>query len=107
MGLETSAQSPAPVRQIANLISQYVDRLGTVWVEGQIAQISRRPGLNTVFLTLRDPVADISVPVTCPRTVIDGLATPLTEGSSVVVHGRPSYYANRGSMSLAVREIRM
>ena len=104
---ESTPESPAPVRAVANAISQWIDRLGTVWVEGQIAQISRRPGLNTVFLTLRDPVADLSIPVTCPRTVIDGLATPLTEGSSVVVHARPSFYANRGSLSLAVREIRM
>jgi exodeoxyribonuclease VII large subunit len=105
--LETSPQSPAPVRQIANLISQYVDRLGAVWVEGQIAQISRRPGLNTVFMTLRDAVADISVPLTVPRDRVDGLATPLVEGASVVVQAKPSYYANRGSFSLAVREIRM
>src|SRR3954451_10737997 len=107
MALETSAQSPAPVRQIANLISQYVDRLGAVWVEGQIAQISRRPGLNTVFMTLRDAVADLSVPLTAPRSVVDSLATPLVEGASVVVQAKPSYYANRRSFSLAVREIRM
>ena len=104
---DSTTESPAPVRAVANAISQWIDRLGAVWVEGQIAQISRRPGLNTVVLTLRDPVADISIPVTCPRTVIDGLASPLTEGSSVVVHARPSFYANRGSLSLAVREIRM
>ena len=107
MALETSATSPAPVRQIANLVSQYVDRLGAVWVEGQIAQVSRRPGLNTVFMTLRDAVADISVPLTCPRTVVDAMASPLVEGASVVVHAKPSYYANRGTFSLAVREIRM
>src|SRR3954470_2070248 len=107
MPLETSAQSPAPVRQIANLISQYVDRLGAVWVEGPIAQISRRPGLNTVFMTLRDAVADISVPLTVARATVDSLATPLVEGASVVVQAKPSYYANRGSFSLAVREIRM
>jgi exodeoxyribonuclease VII large subunit len=107
MPLETSAQSPAPVRQIANLISQYVDRLGAVWVEGQIAQINRRPGLGTVFMTLRDAVADISVPLTVPRSTVDSLATPLVEGASVVVQAKPSYYANRGSFSLAVRELRM
>jgi exodeoxyribonuclease VII large subunit len=107
MPLETSAQSPAPVRQIANLISQYVDRLGAVWVEGQIAQISRRPGLQTVFMTLRDAVADISVPLTVPRQTVDSLATPLVEGASVVVLAKPSYYANRGTFSLAVRELRM
>jgi exodeoxyribonuclease VII large subunit len=107
MALETSAESPAPVRQIANLIGQYVDRLGAVWVEGQIAQINRRPGIQTVFMTLRDAVADISVPLTVPRDRVDGLATPLVEGAQVVVLAKPSYYANRGSFSLAVREIRM
>jgi exodeoxyribonuclease VII large subunit len=107
MALETSPSSPAPVRQIANLVSQYVDRLGAVWVEGQVAQVSRRPGIQTVFMTLRDTVADISVPLTCPRTVLDALATPLVEGASVVVLAKPSYYANRGTFSLAVREVRM
>ena len=107
MALETSAQSPAPVRQIANAIAGWVDRLGAVWVEGQIAQVSRRPGVNTVFMTLRDAVADISVPVTCSRTLFDGLNPPLVEGASVVVHAKPSYYANRGTLSLYAREIRM
>ncbi len=107
MALETSPQAPAPVRQIANAIAGWVDRLGAVWVEGQVAQVSRRPGLNTVFLTLRDAVADISVPVTCSRMLFDGLNPPLVEGASVVIHAKPSYYANRGTLSLHAREIRM
>jgi exodeoxyribonuclease VII large subunit len=107
MAMETSPQAPAPVRQVANAISGWVDRLGAVWVEGQVAQVSRRPGLNTVFLTLRDPIADISVPVTCSRVLFDGLNPPLVEGASVVMHAKPSYYANRGTLSLHAREIRM
>ncbi|WP_309646774.1 exodeoxyribonuclease VII large subunit [Nocardioides sp.] len=107
MALDTSPQSPAPVRQIANAISGWVDRLGAVWVEGQVAQVSRRPGVGTVFLTLRDSVADISVPVTCSRVMYDGLNPPLVEGASVVIHAKPSYYATRGTMSLYAREIRM
>lgn len=107
MALETSLEAPAPVRQIANAIAGWVDRLGAVWVEGQVAQVSRRPGMNTVFLTLRDAVADISVPVTCSRTLFDGLNPPLVEGASIVVHAKPSYYANRGTLSLYARDIRM
>jgi exodeoxyribonuclease VII large subunit len=107
MALETSPQAPAPVRQIANAIAGWVDKLGAVWVEGQVAQVSRRPGVGTVFLTLRDSVADISVPVTCARTLFDSLNPPLVEGASVVVHAKPSYYANRGTLSLAAREIRL
>ena len=107
MPLETTAQSPAPVRQIALLLDGWINRLGAVWVEGQIAQVSRRPGLNTVFMTMRDPIADISIAVTCSRTLFDGLNPPLVEGASVVVHAKPSYYPNRGTLSLAAREIRM
>ncbi len=39
MPLDTSPTSPAPVRQIANLVAQYVDRLGAVWVEGQMGRL--------------------------------------------------------------------
>ncbi len=107
MALETSLEQPAPVRQIANAIAGWIDRLGAVWVEGQVAQVSRRPGVGTVFLTLRDSVADISVPVTCSRILFDGLTPPLVEGASVVIHAKPSYYANRGTLSLYARDIRM
>jgi exodeoxyribonuclease VII large subunit len=107
MALDTSPEHPAPVRQIAQAIGQWIDRLGAVWVEGQVTQISRRGGMNTVFLTLRDKLADISVQVTCPRGVVDSLPTPLVEGAQVVCHAKPSFYANRGTLSLAVREIRL
>ena len=107
MALDTSPERPAPVRQIANAISGWVDRLGPVWVEGQVAQFNRRQGMNTVFMTLRDAVADISIPVTCSRQVFDSLNPPMVEGASVVVHAKPSYYANRGTLSLYARDIRM
>src|SRR6195952_5468243 len=107
MPLETSPEHPAPVRQITQAIGQWVERLGAVWVEGQVTQISRRGGMNTVFLTLRDKLADISVPVTCNRGVIDSLPTPLVEGAQIVCHAKPSFYANRGTLSLNVREIRL
>src|SRR4051812_9078667 len=107
MALETSPTAPAPVRQIALAISQWVGRLGAVWVEGQVTQISRRPGVGTVFMTMRDSAADISVPVTCARTLFDSLNPPLVEGASVVIHAKPDYYANRGSLSLVAREVRM
>jgi exodeoxyribonuclease VII large subunit len=107
LALTTSPEQPAPVRQIANLISGWVDRLGAVWVEGQVAQLSRRQGMNTVFLTLRDAVADVSVAVTCSRQLFDSLNPPVVEGASVVVHARPAYYANRGTLSLRADDIRM
>ncbi|WP_139977986.1 exodeoxyribonuclease VII large subunit [Nocardioides litoris] len=107
MALDTSPEQPAPVRQVATAIAGWVDRLGAIWVEGQVAQVSRRPGLQTVFLTLRDSLADISVPVTASRTLVDSMNPPLVEGASVLLHAKPSYYANRGTLSLQARDIRM
>lgn len=107
MALDTSPEHPAPVRQIVGLIGNWIDRLGAVWVEGQITQISRRGGMNTVFLVLRDKLADVSMQVTAPRAVVDGLPTPLVEGAQIVVHAKASVFPNRGSLSLQVREIRL
>lgn len=104
MGLANSAESPLPVRTVARSLAEWIDKLGRVWVEGQVTQISRRPG--TVFLTLRDPVADMSLTVTCPRQVCDAVVPPLEEGARIVVHAKPQFYAGRGTLSLKAIEIR-
>lgn len=107
MPLTTSPETPIPVRQAVSLIGQWVDRLGVVWVEGQVTQISRRGGMGTVFLVLRDKLADVSMTLTAPRGVVDSLPTPLVEGAQIVVHAKPNVYPNRGTLSLQVREIRL
>ena len=106
MALDTSAEQPVPVRTVARLIGEWVDRLGRVWVEGQVAQLNRRPGASTVFLTLRDPVADVSVTVTCSARVLDAVVPPLVDGARVVVHAKPGFYLTRGTLSLVATEIR-
>ena len=105
MTAPSSAEQPWPVRTVARKVAEYIGRLGEVWVEGQVAQLSRR-GAATVFLTLRDTAADLSVPVTCPRDVADRPGLALTEGARVLVRARPDYYIARGSFSLRATEIR-
>jgi len=53
------------VRTVSTKVAQWIDRLGSVWVEGQITQINARPGTRTAFLVLRDPSVDMSLSVTC------------------------------------------
>jgi exodeoxyribonuclease VII large subunit len=106
MALQTSAEQPVPVRTVANAIGQWVGRLGAVWVEGQVAQLNRRQGSATGFLTLRDPVAEVSLQVTASRQVLDACQPPLVEGARIVVHARPDFYLARGTLSLQAREIR-
>jgi exodeoxyribonuclease VII large subunit len=101
--LETSPEAPVPVRVVAQKIGEWIARLGEIWVDGQIAQLTRRPGAATQFLTLRDPDANISLTVTCARTV---LAESVGEGSRVVVRARPDFWLERGTLSLRATEIR-
>ncbi|MFF2556030.1 exodeoxyribonuclease VII large subunit [Nocardia sp. NPDC058058] len=95
-----------PVRTIAVKVAQWIDRLGAVWVEGQITQINLRPGTRTAFLVLRDTAADMSLSVTCDPDLLRKSPVPLQEGSRVVVYGKLSFFTARGTVSLRVTEIR-
>jgi exodeoxyribonuclease VII large subunit len=106
MALNTSAEAPIPVGEVSRLIGGWIDRLGAVWVEGQITQLSRRPGAGVVFLTLRDPSHDVSLTVTCFRAVFEQVADVVGEGARVVLHAKPEWYGPRGQLSLRAVEIR-
>jgi len=102
VGLETSAEAPVPVRTVLGLVSGWIGRLGRVWVEGQIAEATKRG--NAVYLTLRDPVAAVSVRVIATRAVFDA-ADPAV-GARVVIQAKPDFNANRGSFALTALEVR-
>jgi exodeoxyribonuclease VII large subunit len=91
---------------VARKIAAWVDRLGAVWVEGQLTQVNARPGTGTAFLVLRDPAADVSVTLTCPIELVRSAEVPVSEGSRVIVHGKPTFFLGRGTLSLRVDEIR-
>lgn len=101
--LESSPEAPLPLRRVSLAIADWIGRLGEIWVEGQVAQFTQRPGVQTCFLTLRDVDANLSIQVTCHRSVITG---PLTEGARIVLRARPDFYAERGTLSLRATEIR-
>ncbi|WP_167098600.1 exodeoxyribonuclease VII large subunit [Mycobacterium sp. DL592] len=100
----SSAENPFPVRAVATRVAAWIDKLGTVWVEGQLTQINVRS--STAYMVLRDPAANMSLDVTCPRDLVASAPVKLTEGTQVVVLGRPSFYTVRGSFSLRVSAIR-
>jgi exodeoxyribonuclease VII large subunit len=102
--LETSEQSPVPVRTVLRLVGEWIGRLGKVWVEGQIAELSRRGG--TVFLTLRDPVASVSVRVICTSAVLDATSPAPAEGARVVIWAKPEFNSARGSFALTATQIK-
>ena len=106
MTLESSPDHPLPVRTVARAIGGWVARLGRVWVEGQVTELARRPGLGTVFLTLRDPAAEVSLRVTCSRALCDALGPQLGEGARVVIWARPEFHLARGALTLTAYDVR-
>ncbi|MDV3124257.1 exodeoxyribonuclease VII large subunit [Mycobacterium sp. 21AC1] len=101
-----SPENPWPVRAVATRVAKWIDRLGIVWVEGQLTELKIRPDAKTVFMVLRDPAADMSLTITCPRDLVRNAPVKLTEGTQVVVCGKPNFYTGRGTFSLRVTEIR-
>lgn len=100
----SSAENPFPVRAVATRVAAWIDKLGTVWVEGQLTQINLRS--STAYMVLRDPAANMSLDISCPRDLVAAAPVKLVEGTQVVVRGKPSFYTVRGSFSLRVTAIR-
>jgi len=97
----STPDAPWPVRTVARKIGEWIAKLGEVWVEGQLAQLSTRG--NTCYLVLRDPAADVSLAVTCRRDV---LGEPVAEGARLIVRARPDFFLGRGTLSLRATEVR-
>ncbi|MEW2359565.1 exodeoxyribonuclease VII large subunit [Spirillospora sp. NPDC029432] len=104
MAMETTAESPVPVRTVLQAVGGWIGRLGRIWVEGQITDLNARGG--TCYLTLRDPVANMSVRVVGPRAVFEAAGPAVTDGARVVVHAKPDFWINRGTFSLSALEVR-
>jgi exodeoxyribonuclease VII large subunit len=87
-------------------VAGWIDKLGSVWVEGQLTEIKVRTDSKTVFMVLRDPAADMSLTLTCPRDLVHNAPVRLAEGTQVVVCAKPAFYTGRGTFSLRVSDIR-
>jgi len=81
-------------------VAQWLGRLPTVWVEGEVTELRRHARWASVFFTLKDPGDGSCVSVTMPRGQFDGLRLELADGERVHVFGRPQLYEQRGDFRL-------
>lgn len=61
---------------------------------------------TVAFIMLRDPAADMSLSVVCPRDLVENAPVELAEGVQVIMFGKLAFHTARGSVSLRVSEIR-
>jgi exodeoxyribonuclease VII large subunit len=81
-------------------IGQWLGRLPTVWVEGEVTELRRHERWATVFFTLKDPTDGSCVGVTIGRGKFDALRLDLADGERVHVFGRPELYEQRADFKL-------
>jgi len=81
-------------------IATWLQRLPTVWVEGEVTELKRHQRWQSVFFTLKDPADGACVGVSMPRGQFDGLRLGLADGDHVHAYGRPELYAARGEFRL-------
>jgi len=86
-------------------IASWLERLPTVWVEGEITELRRQARWASVFFTLKDPEAGACLAVQMPRGQFDGLRLDLVDGERVHVFGRPELYEARGELKLRALSI--
>ena len=101
---ETSSESPAPVRVVSEAIKEYVERLGPIWIEGEISELNERSG-GMAFMRLRDTSVDMSLSVMCYKNVLAAVQ-PLPANARVVIHAKASWFTKNGSLTMSAKEIR-
>ncbi|MDX6471777.1 MAG: exodeoxyribonuclease large subunit [Gaiellaceae bacterium] len=81
-------------------VAQWLGRLPTVWVEGEVTELRRHDRWASVFFTLKDPSDGSCIGVQMPRGQFDGLRLALADGERVHVYGRPELFEQRGDFRL-------
>ena len=107
MTIETApstVDAPWPVALLSTKIKGWIDRLGAVWVEGEITQWGLSGG--NVYGKLKDLDADVTVGFTVWSSVKAKLPDDLKQGDRVVALVKPNYWVKGGSLTMQVFEMR-
>lgn len=98
-----AADNPRSLAWVVNAVKGWVERCGAIWVQAQVIEVTRRSS-PTQFLTLRDPIEEISASATCHRRVLDA-AGPIETGMTVTALIRPTVWSRTGRLSFEISEI--
>jgi len=86
-------------------VAQWLQRLPTIWVEGEVTELRRQAGWQTVFFTLKDPETGACLSAAMPRGQFDALRLDLANGERVHVYGRPELWPQKGELRLRALSI--
>ena len=102
--LPPTVDTPWPVSLLSSKIKGWIDRLGSVWVEGEITQWGVSGG--NVYGKLKDVEADATVGFTIWSSVKAKLPADLAQGDRVVALVKPNYWVKGGTLTMQIFEMR-
>ncbi len=107
MTIETApptVDAPWGVALFAGKIKGWIERLGTAWVEGEVAQWGVSGG--NVYGKLKDVDGDVTISFTIWSSVVSKLPDDLKQGDRVVALVKPNYWLKGGTITMQVFEMR-
>jgi exodeoxyribonuclease VII large subunit len=102
---EVDGRKVYSVRAFNKGLSTWLNRLPTLWVEGEVTELRRQDRWASVFFTLKDPEDGACLAAQMPRGQFDALQLNLIDGERVHVFGRAELYEQRGELRLKVLTI--
>jgi exodeoxyribonuclease VII large subunit len=102
---EVDGRKVYSVRAFNQGVATWLQRLPTVWVEGEVTELRRQARWASVFFTLKDPENGACLAAQMPRGQFDALRLDLVDGERVHVYGRPELFEQRGDFRLRVLSI--
>lgn len=81
-------------------VADWVARLPTLWIEGELTELRRNERWGNVFFTLKDPEDGSCLPASIPRRTFDALKLDVVDGERIHVLGRAELYAAKGEFRL-------
>lgn len=97
-------ETPWPVALVSQKIRDYIDRLGTIWVEGELTQWHNRSG--NIYGKLKDLNDDATVSITVWRSVSAKLDETFNQGDHVVALVKANYWVKGGTLTMQVLNLK-
>ena len=100
----SSADAPWPVGQLSAKLKDYIERLGQVWVEGEIAQWGVSGG--NIYGKLKDVSIDATVSFVIWSSVRATLPEGLGQGDRVIALVKANWWVKGGTLTMQVSQMR-
>lgn len=95
---------PFAVHHIAQLMSDYIGRLGQAWIEGQLLEVRETRALT--YMKLRDTDREEVISIYMQTSAFHDVSPAVEQGSRVVIQGKADWWPKKGSLQFKVLQLR-